>query len=43
MRRLRADDFYAAVQTLYHFFWDDFCDWYIELTKADVAASEDSI
>jgi valyl-tRNA synthetase len=29
-------DFHAAVQTLYHFFWDDFCDWYIELTKYDV-------
>jgi valyl-tRNA synthetase len=28
------------VQTLYHFFWDDFCDWYIELTKADVTADE---
>jgi valyl-tRNA synthetase len=28
--------FHEAVQTLYHFFWDDFCDWYIELTKYDV-------
>jgi valyl-tRNA synthetase len=35
-------DFYAAVQTLYHFFWDDFCDWYIELTKADVTAEQAS-
>jgi valyl-tRNA synthetase len=26
------------VQTLYHFFWDDLCDWYIELAKADVTA-----
>lgn len=32
--------FHEAVQTLYHFFWDDFCDWYIELTKADVSAEE---
>src|SRR2546429_2443541 len=32
--------FHEAVQTLYHFFWDDFCDWYIELTKAEVAAEE---
>ncbi|HEY6231677.1 MAG TPA: valine--tRNA ligase [Pyrinomonadaceae bacterium] len=38
--------FHEAVQTLYHFFWDDFCDWYIELTKAEITAetiSEQSI
>ncbi|MDX6693792.1 MAG: valyl-tRNA synthetase [Blastocatellia bacterium] len=37
---LAAYDFYAAVQTLYHFFWDDFCDWHIELTKRDVTSDE---
>ena len=35
---LEGYQFHEAVQTLYHFFWDDFCDWYIELTKADVTA-----
>jgi valyl-tRNA synthetase len=35
---LDSYQFHEAVQTLYHFFWDDFCDWYIELTKADVTA-----
>jgi valyl-tRNA synthetase len=39
---LNAYEFHAAVQTLYHFFWDDFCDWYIELVKADVTAEEDT-
>ena len=39
---LDAYEFHAAVQTLYHFFWDDFCDWYIELTKADVTSEEDT-
>jgi len=34
--------FHEAVQTLYHFFWDDFCDWYIELTKRDVTIEEPS-
>ena len=34
--------FHEAVQTLYHFFWDDFCDWYIELSKSDVTAGDDS-
>ncbi|HYY94546.1 MAG TPA: valine--tRNA ligase, partial [Pyrinomonadaceae bacterium] len=33
-------DFHQAVQSLYHFFWDDFCDWYIELSKSDVTATE---
>jgi valyl-tRNA synthetase len=32
--------FHEAVQTLYHFFWDDFCDWYIELTKQEVTSEE---
>jgi valyl-tRNA synthetase len=35
-RSLAEYDFYAAVQTLYHFFWDDFCDWYIELSKEKI-------
>jgi len=39
---INAYDFHGAVQTLYHFFWDDFCDWYIELAKADVTAEQDS-
>ncbi|MEP6820554.1 MAG: valine--tRNA ligase [bacterium] len=37
-KSLESYEFHEAVQTLYHFFWDDFCDWYIELTKADVTA-----
>ena len=37
---LKGYQFHEAVQTLYHFFWDDFCDWYIELSKNDVTAEE---
>jgi valyl-tRNA synthetase len=37
---LASYQFHEAVQTLYHFFWDDFCDWYIELAKADVTGEE---
>ncbi|HEY0367323.1 MAG TPA: valine--tRNA ligase [Pyrinomonadaceae bacterium] len=39
---IHAYEFHGAVQTLYHFFWDDFCDWYIELAKADVTAEQPS-
>jgi len=43
VRKALADyQFHEAVQTLYHFFWDDFCDWYIELTKSEVTAEEPS-
>ena len=37
---LEGYQFHEAVQTLYHFFWDDFCDWYIELAKVDMTAEE---
>ena len=30
----RAFEFSRAVQTLYAFFWTDFCDWYVEVSKA---------
>jgi valyl-tRNA synthetase len=35
-RALDNYQFHEAVQLLYHFFWDDFCDWYIELVKDEI-------
>jgi valyl-tRNA synthetase len=32
--------FHEAASTLYHFFWNDFCDWYIEMSKPFVTAKE---
>jgi valyl-tRNA synthetase len=34
--------FHEVARILYHFFWDDFCDWYIELSKPLVASKEES-
>ena len=41
-KALARYEFHEAVQTIYHFFWDDFCDWYIELTKSEITAEEAS-
>jgi valyl-tRNA synthetase len=30
-------EFASAAQEIYHFFWNEFCDWYIELSKASFA------
>ncbi|MBX7218474.1 MAG: valine--tRNA ligase [Blastocatellia bacterium] len=32
--------FHDAAKNLYKFFWNDFCDWYIELSKGLVTATE---
>ncbi|MCW5551437.1 MAG: valine--tRNA ligase [Verrucomicrobiae bacterium] len=31
---LNGYNFNTAVQTLYRFFWSEYCDWYVEATKA---------
>ena len=30
--------FHEAAQVIYHFFWGDFCDWYIEWLKPQIAS-----
>ena len=32
-RAIAANRFHEVAQNVWHFFWDDFCDWYIELKK----------
>jgi valyl-tRNA synthetase len=39
-RALETYQFHEAVHLLYHFFWDDFCDWYIELRKDEITAGD---
>jgi valyl-tRNA synthetase len=33
-------EFSATVQALYGFFWNDFCDWYVEVSKAKLQAAD---
>jgi valyl-tRNA synthetase len=33
-------EFAKAADLLYHFVWDDLCDWYVELAKVSLAADE---
>jgi len=35
-----AFEFSAAAHALYSFFWNDFCDWYVEVSKAKLQADE---
>ena len=38
-RQLADFEFSAAVQALYSFFWNDFCDWYVEVSKAKLLSA----
>ncbi|MEW2354372.1 valine--tRNA ligase [Spirillospora sp. NPDC029432] len=35
--QLEGYDFAKACETLYHFAWDEVCDWYVELAKVQLA------
>jgi valyl-tRNA synthetase len=39
-RCFKEFEFSAAVQNLYGFFWNDFCDWYVEVSKAKLQGAE---
>ena len=39
---LEKFEFAKACEIIYHFAWDDLCDWYLELSKATFAAGGDS-
>jgi len=41
-KALEKYEFHTAVSLLYHFFWDEFCDWYIELKKDEIIRSADT-
>ena len=35
-----AFEFSAATQAMYGFFWNDFCDWYVEVSKSKLQAED---
>ena len=37
---LEAYRFHDAAYVVYHFFWDEYCDWYLELIKPRLASSD---
>jgi valyl-tRNA synthetase len=39
-RCLGQFEFSAATQALYGFFWNDFCDWYVEVSKSKMQAED---
>jgi len=39
-RLLGEYEFSAAVQSLYGFFWNDFCDWYVEVSKVKLQSAQ---
>jgi len=39
---LAVYDFAAAVDRLYHFVWDEFCDWYLEMVKVRLYGDDEA-
>jgi valyl-tRNA synthetase len=37
-RAYETYEFDEAARTLYRFLWDEYCDWYVEMSKVDLAA-----
>jgi valyl-tRNA synthetase len=40
-RLLEQFEFGKACEALYHFAWDEFCDWYVELAKVPLASGDE--
>ena len=42
-QNFEAFEFAKACDAIYHFAWDDFCDWYLELAKSSFAQGQEGV
>jgi valyl-tRNA synthetase len=42
-KNLGAYRFNEAANLLYHFFWHEFCDWYLEMIKSDIKKTQNQV
>ncbi len=42
-KNIEAYKFNEAANLLYHFFWHEYCDWYLEMIKADIKNAQNQV
>ncbi len=42
-KNIEAYKFNEAANLLYHFFWHEYCDWYLEMIKTDIKSAQNQV